>query len=171
MPHIEHRRAGAQEETGRQGGIGRSLTPPPFVLPLLPKGGEGRGEEADYSSSNPLAPALSPLGRGEGVGGSAKLRPTEFHGWGLDDRKVDSFSQNAVDKQTGPRCPPSAVALLRRTGRTAINSGGAACLVEVERRRTAPPCHPNDVIISPASGRTARCAPSPSQGSPCWWRN
>jgi|GEM_PF-3126835 len=27
-------------------------------------------------NSNPLAPALSPLGRGEGVGGSVKLRPT-----------------------------------------------------------------------------------------------
>jgi len=33
--------------------------------PSSPKGGEGRGEEADYSSSNPLAPALSRLaGRG-----------------------------------------------------------------------------------------------------------
>jgi hypothetical protein len=37
-----------------------------------PKGGGGRG---DYSSSNPLAPALPPLGQGEGVGGGAKLRP------------------------------------------------------------------------------------------------
>jgi hypothetical protein len=38
------------------------------VFPLSSaKGGEGRGEEAD-SSSNPLAPILSPLGRGEGVG-------------------------------------------------------------------------------------------------------
>jgi hypothetical protein len=33
------------------------------------------GKEADYSDSNPLAAALSPLGRGEGVGGSAKSRP------------------------------------------------------------------------------------------------
>jgi hypothetical protein len=33
-----------------------------------PEGGEGRGEEADgFSSSNPLTPTLSPLGRGEGV--------------------------------------------------------------------------------------------------------
>jgi len=39
----------------------------PIFLPLLAKRGEGR-EEADYSSSNPLAPALSPLGRGEEVG-------------------------------------------------------------------------------------------------------
>ena len=44
-----------------------------FVTPTY--GGEGRGQDADYSSSNPLAPALSPLGRGEGVGGDAKLRP------------------------------------------------------------------------------------------------
>ncbi|HXR47551.1 MAG TPA: glutamyl-tRNA reductase [Candidatus Limnocylindrales bacterium] len=32
-----------------------------------PQRGEGRGEEAVSSSSNPLAPTLSPLGRGEGV--------------------------------------------------------------------------------------------------------
>ena len=32
-----------------------------------PQRGEGRGEEAVFSSSNSLAPALSPLGRGEGV--------------------------------------------------------------------------------------------------------
>jgi glutamyl-tRNA reductase len=32
-----------------------------------PQRGEGRGEEAVFSSSNPLAPTLSPLGRGEGV--------------------------------------------------------------------------------------------------------
>ena len=48
-----------------------------FSLSSL-KGGEGRGEEADYSSSNPLAPAFSPLGRGEGVGGSVKLRRPVF---------------------------------------------------------------------------------------------
>jgi len=59
----------------------------PVFLPLLPQGGEGvkprgghaplrgRGEEADYSRSNPLAPALSPLGRGEGVGGNVKRCP------------------------------------------------------------------------------------------------
>jgi hypothetical protein len=46
---------------------------PPFFSLSSTKGGEGRGEEADYSSSNPLAPALSPLGRGEGVGGSAGM--------------------------------------------------------------------------------------------------
>jgi glutamyl-tRNA reductase len=32
-----------------------------------PQRGEGRGEEAVTSNSNPLTPALSPLGRGEGV--------------------------------------------------------------------------------------------------------
>ncbi len=59
----------------------------PVFLPLFPQGGDGvkprgghaplrgRGEEADYSRSNPLAPALSPLGRGEGVGGNVKRRP------------------------------------------------------------------------------------------------
>jgi glutamyl-tRNA reductase len=44
-----------------------------------PQRGEGRGEEAVCSSSNPLAPTLSPLGRGEGVKsnnlGVAELRP------------------------------------------------------------------------------------------------
>jgi glutamyl-tRNA reductase len=44
-----------------------------------PRRGEGRGEEAVFSSSDPLAPALSPLGRGEGVEpdnlGVAELRP------------------------------------------------------------------------------------------------
>ncbi len=35
--------------------------------PLLPKGGEGRGEEAHVTSgSKPLSPAIAPLGRGEG---------------------------------------------------------------------------------------------------------
>ncbi|MGA2684275.1 MAG: glutamyl-tRNA reductase [Verrucomicrobiota bacterium] len=32
-----------------------------------PQRGAGRGEEAVFSNSNPLAPSLSPLGRGEGV--------------------------------------------------------------------------------------------------------
>jgi hypothetical protein len=35
------------------------------------EGGEGRGEEAFFSSSNPLTPPLSPLGRGEGDDGKA----------------------------------------------------------------------------------------------------
>jgi glutamyl-tRNA reductase len=44
-----------------------------------PQRGEGRGEEAVFSSSNPRTPALSPLGRGEGVEpdnlGVAEFRP------------------------------------------------------------------------------------------------
>ena len=48
----------------------RILKPHHFFSLSSPKGGEGRGEEANYSSSNPLAPALSPLGRGDGVGRS-----------------------------------------------------------------------------------------------------
>ena len=52
---------------------GRIRALPPFFSLSSTKGGEGRGEEADYSSSNPLAPALAPLGRGEGVGGSVNL--------------------------------------------------------------------------------------------------
>jgi glutamyl-tRNA reductase len=44
-----------------------------------PRRGEGRGEEAVFSSSDPRTPALSPLGRGEGVEpdnlGVAELRP------------------------------------------------------------------------------------------------
>jgi hypothetical protein len=40
-----------------------------------PEGGEGRGEEADdFSSSNPLTPTLSPLGRGGSKDG-AKMHP------------------------------------------------------------------------------------------------
>ena len=37
-----------------------------YSSPSLQRG-EGRGEEAVFSSADPLAPALSPLGRGEGV--------------------------------------------------------------------------------------------------------
>ena len=44
-----------------------------------PRRGEGRGEEAVFSSLDPRTPALSPLGRGEGVepdnSGVAELRP------------------------------------------------------------------------------------------------
>jgi len=47
-----------------------------------PRRGEGRGEEAVFSSSDPLTPALSPHGRGEGVEpdnlGVAELRPPKF---------------------------------------------------------------------------------------------
>ena len=43
-----------------------------FPLSANEVGGEGRGEVA--FNSNPLAPALSPLGRGEGVDGNIKLR-------------------------------------------------------------------------------------------------
>jgi hypothetical protein len=46
---------------------GRILTPAPFFLPRLPQGGEGRGEETNFYKHEPLAPALSPFGRGEGV--------------------------------------------------------------------------------------------------------
>jgi hypothetical protein len=35
-------------------------------------------EAADHSNSNPLAPTLSPLGRGEGVGSSVRLRPVRL---------------------------------------------------------------------------------------------
>ena len=46
---------------------GRIMTPAPFFLPRLPQGGEGRGEKANVYKHEPLAPALSPFGRGEGV--------------------------------------------------------------------------------------------------------
>jgi hypothetical protein len=46
---------------------GRIMTHAPFFLPRLPQGGEGRGEEANVYKHEPLAPALSPFGRGEGV--------------------------------------------------------------------------------------------------------
>ena len=45
-----------------------------FTLSTNEVGGEGRGEVARLNS-NPLAPTLSPLGRGEGVDGGVKLRP------------------------------------------------------------------------------------------------
>jgi len=38
-----------------------------ILLPLLPNGGEGRGEEDNWGGFSPLTPPLSPLGRGEGV--------------------------------------------------------------------------------------------------------
>jgi hypothetical protein len=46
---------------------GRTLSHLHFFLPLRPQGGAGRGEEANVDEHDPLAPALSPLGRGEGV--------------------------------------------------------------------------------------------------------
>ena len=48
------------------------------VFPLSsPVGGEGRGEEAqNVSSSNPLTPALSPLGRGRGSPSSPFAHPS-----------------------------------------------------------------------------------------------
>jgi hypothetical protein len=66
-----------------------NLTLPPFFSLSSAKGGEGWGEEADYSSSNPLAPALSPLRRGEGVGGSAKL--CSILDWRMIPLNVESF--------------------------------------------------------------------------------
>jgi hypothetical protein len=45
-----------------------------FPLSANGVGGEGRGEVARLNS-NPLAPTLSPLRRGEGVDVSVKLRP------------------------------------------------------------------------------------------------
>ena len=53
-----------------------------FSLSANGVGGEGRGEVARLNL-NPLAPALSPLGRGEGVGGSAKLHPNNIPDCGL----------------------------------------------------------------------------------------
>jgi hypothetical protein len=60
-------------KTGRESRVegrgldGRTLSRVHFFLPLRPQGGEGRGEEANVYKHEPLAPALSPLGRGEGV--------------------------------------------------------------------------------------------------------
>ena len=45
----------------------------PFSLSANEVGGEGRGEVSRLNS-NPLAPTLSPLRRGEGVDGGVKLR-------------------------------------------------------------------------------------------------
>jgi hypothetical protein len=59
---------------------GRNLAPAPFFLPLLPQGGEGRGEEANVYKLEPVAPALSPFGRGKGVvsfGACVKMRSDE----------------------------------------------------------------------------------------------
>jgi glutamyl-tRNA reductase len=43
-----------------------------------PRRGEGRGEEAVFSSSDPRTPALSPLGRGEGVEPVQRAVPTHI---------------------------------------------------------------------------------------------
>ena len=48
-----------------------------FPLSANEVGGEGRGEVARLNS-NPLAPPLSPLRRGEGVDDCVKLRPVNW---------------------------------------------------------------------------------------------
>jgi cholesterol transport system auxiliary component len=54
----------------------------PLLLPLLPKGGEGRGEEAEFQmlsvperSEGTPHPNPLPFGRGEGAGGLVMVRP------------------------------------------------------------------------------------------------
>ena len=55
---------------------GAQLRNTTLILPLLCGVEEGAGvRRRVISSSNPLTPSLSPLGRGEGVGSSAELRP------------------------------------------------------------------------------------------------
>jgi len=48
-----------------------------FSLSANEVGGEGRGEVARLNS-NPLAPALSPLRRGEGVADGVRARPANL---------------------------------------------------------------------------------------------
>jgi exopolyphosphatase/pppGpp-phosphohydrolase len=75
-------RPGLEPALRRESGSKRAhpRTAPVFSL-ASPKGGAGRGEEAQgYSSSNPLTPTLSPLGRGEGARGSVKMRRFQTRG-------------------------------------------------------------------------------------------
>jgi hypothetical protein len=51
------------------------LTLPPFS-PSPPPRERGARRGGAFLNSNPLSPALSPLWRGEGVGGGGKLRPS-----------------------------------------------------------------------------------------------
>ena len=83
-----------------------------------PERGEGRGEEADFS--NPLAPALSPLARSEGVGPQPIL-DLIFLGMG-EDGHVASLFPNAPAEvvnhpgpflfiENSPKPPPRRVSL------------------------------------------------------------
>jgi hypothetical protein len=62
-----------------------------FSLSANGVGGEGRGEVARISS-NPLAPTLSPLGRGEGVDNSVKLRPVTLTSENMFYQKQFNFA-------------------------------------------------------------------------------
>jgi|GEM_PF-3924705 hypothetical protein len=62
-----------------------------FPLSANKVGGEGRGEVA-RSNSNPLAPTLSPLRRGEGVDGSVKLRPENSRSENMCYQKLFNFA-------------------------------------------------------------------------------
>jgi hypothetical protein len=82
--------------------------PHTIFLPLLTQGGEGRGEEADVFKNKPLAPALSPLGRGEGaishrfVRPNTLARPSGFSGQlifsAIWQRNIRFFIQRTASK-------------------------------------------------------------------------
>ncbi len=85
-----------------------------------PRRGEGRGTEADVSNSIPLAPTLSPLGRGEGVH-SLPVLDLIFLGMGEDGHVASLFpdeneavsSDNAVYRavKNSPKPPPNRITL------------------------------------------------------------
>jgi 6-phosphogluconolactonase len=96
----------------------------PAQSPPSPQRGEGRGEEAGLSNSNPLTPILSPLGRGEG----AHLPPVLdliLLGMG-EDGHVASLFPNAPAKildisvpflvvENSPKPPPTRISLSYKT--------------------------------------------------------
>ena len=58
---------------------GRICARPPFSPSPAPKGGEGRGEEAQlFPTQIPSPPTLSPLGRGEGAGAEVRCALSAF---------------------------------------------------------------------------------------------
>ena len=116
------------------------------VAPPSPRRGEGQGEEAVFSNSKPLAPTLSPLGRGEG-GYSQPVLDLIFLGMGEDGHIASLFPHLPSEKldsvvpflaiENSPKPPPrrislsyAAIAAAKQVWVLVSGAGKEAALVE-----------------------------------------
>ena len=79
--------------------FGRNLTLPPFFSLSSPKEERAGVRSPLFPSSNPLTPALSPLGRGEGVGAVPEMRPPPLSTpWRAEAerRRLNLFQRNLL---------------------------------------------------------------------------